>query len=84
LFQVPSAQCCLFIPGTVTSAVDVAPLNKARTDIPQDLPVITGPHSFMSFILASVYTGHLEDNADKRGMKRILNIVQPNILLYVA
>jgi len=74
---------CAFILGTVTSTVDVTCMNKARTVNPQECTAIPGPHSFVSFILTSACSEHLVYNAE--GTLGIsLNVVQPNIFLYVA
>jgi len=74
---------CAFILGTVTSTVDVTSMNKARTVNSQECTTISGPRSFVSFILPSACSRYLAYNAEGTlGISQ--NVVQPNILLHVA
>lgn len=58
-----------FSRGTVTNAVDAASYNKANTDMCQVCAAITRRHNFMTFILTSVCTEHLEHKADTRNIR---------------
>lgn len=62
------SQGCAFISRTVTSAVEVATLNRARMNTPQECLAIEGPHNFI-FTLPSVCTGYLVENAATRNIK---------------
>jgi hypothetical protein len=62
------SQGCAFISGTVTSAIEVATLNRARMCTPQECLTIEGPHNFISN-LPSVCTGYLVENAATRHIK---------------
>ena len=61
---------------TITIKADIAPLNEARTNTPQESPAIPDPHSYMAFFLPLVFTGHVEDNTDMRNIKKNVNIAQ--------
>jgi hypothetical protein len=60
--------------------MQLATLNKARVDSPQESALIAGARSYMPFSLPSVYTGQVDDNAGARNTSKNLNIAHPNVL----
>lgn len=79
LFQDISEQFCVFISETVTNEFDVALLNKARLDTPQECSGISSPRNFVPSILPSIWKVQLEGNADRRDINEKPNIVQTNV-----
>jgi hypothetical protein len=50
-----------------------------RTETPQKCPAIAAPHSFLSFLLPSVYPEHMAHNAEGT-LECSQNVLEPNIL----